>query len=177
MLFAVTLTLDALAVRYGYCRVKATFKRGVDVDRSRVVHRLLELVERSVFNQIKVGRGFDLVGKDNDNAHPRGTRLFCKSIYPHIIPSNRSSYPNHLSRVLVGMLVQLTKRCVNRQIACLGPTESAATQDENRNARTSQNQLHFGCSCCCCCWFGGCIAFCIAASRCCSTDTWVLSGP
>jgi hypothetical protein len=45
MLPAVALTLDALAVLYGYRRVKAAFKRGLNVDRAGVVHRLLELVE------------------------------------------------------------------------------------------------------------------------------------
>src|SRR5579864_1353192 len=127
------------------------------MDRSRMIHSVLKLRKRVVFYKIEVGRGFNLIGKNNNNAHPRGTRLFHESIYPHIISGNRPSYPNHLSRVLVGMLVQLTKGCVNELIACLGgPAEGTATQGKNRNARTRQNQLHFGCSCCCCC-FGGCI--------------------
>src|SRR5262249_38598951 len=70
-----------------------------------------------------------------------------------IIPCNRPSYPNHLSRVLVRMLVQLTEGYVNRLTACLRPTPSAATQGKNRGARPRQNELHFGGSCCCCCCF------------------------
>src|SRR5579859_455805 len=123
-----------------------------------MVHRLLELVERVVFDQIEVGRGFNLFGKNNDDAHPRGARLFCESIYPHIVPGNRPSYPNHLSRVMIGMLVQLTKGCVNWLSACLRPNESAATQEENRNTCTRGDQLHFGGSYCCCCC-GGLMTF------------------
>jgi hypothetical protein len=131
MLFAVTLTLNAFTVFDGYSRVKAAFKRGLDVGRARVIHRFLKLVKRIVPDQIKVGRGLNLVGENDDNAHPAGTRLRTEILYPHIIPGNLPSYLNHLSGVLLRMLIQLTKRCFNRQIGSRA-AESAATQDHNR---------------------------------------------
>src|SRR6266404_132797 len=135
-----------------------------------MIHGILERCKRVVFDEIEVRRGLHLIGKNHDDAHPRGTRFLCKSVYPHIVPSNRSSNPDHLSSVLVRMLVQVTKGCFYRLCARSRPTESTETQEKNGNQYPGHDPPHCGFSCFCCC-LGGWIALWMAFSRRVSIDS------
>src|SRR5579885_2717482 len=116
--FLVTLTHpDPFVITPDKHRIKATLIGCIDVDGARGMQRLRELSVRLVFEEFEPRCRSYLVWKHHDDTHVRGAGLrmgIMERIFDMQVTNRAPSHLDHFARILLGMLVQITKSCRNR---------------------------------------------------------------